>query len=340
MSDEQPQPSTIDQLTAGIGNTTDDLQRRDNAAFRREIDTLIREAENTRLEYMRRFHNYKNLAAWLGMLSCIAGSLGFAWLFLVKFSPEPAILAFIAGSIPYFGLNFVGNRALKDYRVQHKTTFMPKLAKILGGFRFFAEKGLSKKVLSKTGILPSFKHYHAEDCFRGTYKGVKVTFCEAKLYKTAKPRASSELFCGIFVFLEIPHEIIDGHTIITADHDASKRWHKTRWSKFTPVIADTENAQLQQRFEIFSTEPDSAGLLVGEKLLKELYEASEVFNGATLSMALFGRKYIFAAIPHDNDMFEASDIRYPLTTQVHAMRCKQEVDQILEIIDVFEMYKS
>ena len=45
-------------------------------------------------------------------------------------------------------------------------------------------------------------------------------------------------------------------------------------------------------------------------------------------------------IPYKGDMFEASNIHIPVATKQHAMQCKREIEQILEIIDVFDLYQK
>ncbi len=44
-------------------------------------------------------------------------------------------------------------------------------------------------------------------------------------------------------------------------------------------------------------------------------------------------------IPYDKDMFEASSLFVPVTTKKQAMQCKREIEQLLEIVDVFDLYK-
>ena len=39
-------------------------------------------------------------------------------------------------------------------------------------------------------------------------------------------------------------------------------------------------------------------------------------------------------------MFEASNMYVPVATKQHALQCKKEIEQILEIIDLFELYKT
>jgi hypothetical protein len=64
------------------------------------------------------------------------------------------------------------------------------------------------------------------------------------------------------------------------------------------------------------------------------------FGDANLSAVLFRGKYIFMMIPHETDMFEASDLYVPVSTQRHALSCKKEIDQLLEMLDVFDLYAA
>jgi hypothetical protein len=45
-------------------------------------------------------------------------------------------------------------------------------------------------------------------------------------------------------------------------------------------------------------------------------------------------------IPNKGDMFEPSSMFVPVSTKQHALNCKKEIERILEIIDVFEIYKA
>ena len=225
---------------------------------------------------------------------------------------------------------------LKQYIRDYKAKFMPRMADALGGFKFYAHSGISKEVISKTGVVPAHDRYNAEDCFKGVYKGVKVIFSEARLRSRKSPE---HVFQGIFVVLETPHQIIEGHTIITADRRMAERSAVKRWAKLLPVKIRVENPNWD-RFLIFSDKPEDAALLVGEKLLKELSEAADVFNKAEITAVLFRKKYVFLMIPHKGDMFEPSNIFVPVATKQHALNCKREIERILEIIDVFEIYKA
>ncbi len=313
-----------------------ELVRRDHQRFSADIDHLLKEAEALRLTYMKRHQARNNTALSLGLIFMLLGAGALGWYLLMHGDLVRAVGSMaLAIVVPLF-LNLRGNAPIKKYRAEYKTKFLPQMAKALGGFEFHPARGISAKILSKAGVLPQHDIYSSEDCFMGQYKGVKVIFSEAHLFKKKRNEA---VFRGVFVLLETPTDIIEGHTILTANKDMFRRWRTTRWAKLQDVKVHTENVEWD-RFEIVSDKPEAAQRLVNEKLLKELSEAADIFDQSPLTAVLFKGKFIFMMIPYARDMFEPSSIHIPVATRQHALQCKREIEQILEVIDVFDLYKN
>ncbi len=313
-----------------------ELNRIDDQRFTKKLDALIKEAEDMRISRMKQHRTRTFIAMNLTILSVLIGIGGFGWFFLVEAQLLLGVGLFIVSLIPPFFLYPWASRPLKSYVREHKTVFMPKLANTLNGLSFHPERGVSSKVIGKLAVIPAHDVYKAEDCFMGKYKGVKVIFSEARLY--TKSRKDDAVFDGIFVLLESPEEVIEGHTIITANQKMVKAYETTRWKSMSRVHVSVPNPDWD-KFEIFSTKPEAAELMVGERLLKELAEAADIFDDAPLTAVMFGGKYIFMMIPYEPDMFEASDLFVPVATQSKALKVKKEVEQLLEIVDVFDLYK-
>ena len=314
----------------------EEVSRARDDEFHEHIDALIRDAESTRLSFMKRHRTRGNVTMTLGLLSLTIGAGGFGWYLLMQADIIKATGSMlIAITIPIL-LHFWSMAILNDYKKNYKKEFLPRLAHALGGFKFHPSRGISSKIISKTGLVPKHEVYNAEDCFMGKYKGVKVLFSEARLMQ--KKKHAEPIFDGVFVLLEIPKAVIEGHTILTADERAYQKWKPSRWQKLQDVRIKTGNAEWD-RFHILSDNPESAKLLIGERLLKELSEAADIFDESPLSAALFRGKFIFLMIPYKGDMFEASNIHVPVATKQHAMQCRREIEQILEIIDVFDLYE-
>ncbi len=318
--------------------TTDgDLNRVSENRFTKEMEFLIKEGEEMRIKRMMQHRMRSFVSMNVSILCGIIGIGGFGWFFLMEGQIGPAFAILALSFIPMIFMNFFwSGQPLKTYVREHKTVFMPKLAKALNGLQFHPKRGVSAKMIGKLAVVPAHDRYEAEDCFMGTYKGVKVIFSEARLY--SKAQKDGTVFDGIFVLLENNEEVFDGHTIITASHKMVKAYSQTRWKTMNPVHVSVSNPDWD-KFTIYSTKPESAELMVGEKLLKELAEASDVFDKSPLTAVLFGKKYVFMMIPYDKDMFEASSLFVPVATTKQAMQSKKEIEQLLEIIDVFDLYQ-
>lgn len=336
MSEEKAPPPEEPALETHV-NVDNVVERDMGHGFEERVDQLIEEAESMRLSFMKRHRARGHLTTSVGLLCLVLGASAFGWFLLVDVNLIKAVGSMlIACAIPVFMYLWAGS-ILQDYKRSYKRVFLPKLAKALGGFQFHPNRGIGAKIISKTGIIPSHEVYTAEDCFMGKYHGVKVLFSEARLgYKKAYVEPT---FDGIFVLLEIPKGIIEGHTILTADKEMVKKWRSTRWKSLQDVDIKTGNKEWD-RFFAYSDNPDSAKLLIGERLIKELAEAADIFDKAPLSAAFFRGKFVFMMIPYQKDMFEASNIYMPVATKQHAMQCKREIEQILEIIDVFDVYQT
>lgn len=309
----------------------------DNKRFHMQMDNLLREAEEMRLSAMKTQRNRGFISMGFGLAAIILGAGGFGWLFFVDAELLRALAAITLGALVAFALNMWSMAGFTSYEHAYKTRFLPKMAQLLGGFKYYQSRGISHKLLGSTGIIPPHDVYDAEDCFMGHYKGIKVLFSEARLRH--KKKYLEPIFNGLFVFLELPQPRFEGHTIITADNGMVRQWRSTRWKKLSDVYFNMARVEWE-RFRIFSDRPEAAQEAVSNRLLKELSETSAIFNDSMLTAVLFKKKYVFLMIPYDGDMFEASNIHVPVTTKRHAMRCKKEIEQILEIIDVFEIYGS
>ncbi len=315
--------------------TTSEVDHIDERRFSKDLTQLIKESEELRLDYMRR-HQMRNWVSLnLSILFVLAGAGVFGWYFMMEAQVVMPFFVLIASFLPTIFLNIWAGEPLKAYARVHKREFMPKMAKALGGLSYHPSRGVSAKMINKLAVVPAYDRYDAEDCFMGNYKGMKVILSEARLY--TKARKDAPVFNGLFVLLEAPEDVFEGHTIITSNDKMVNAYASTRWKTMSPVNVMVSEASWD-RFKIYSTKPDAAAHTVNERLLKELAEAGDVFDKAPITAVLFKKRYIFMMIPHDKDMFEASGLFVPVTTRDQALRVKKEIEQLLEVVDVFDLY--
>jgi len=314
----------------------DNINRIDDQRFLKKLDQLITVSEDMRIKRMKQHRTRGFISMNVSILSIMIGIGGFGWFFLMKGELFISCILFGLSIIPGVLMHFWASTPLKKYAREHKTVFMPKLANTLNGLNFHPTRGVSSKIINKLAVIPAHDDYKAEDCFMGTYKGVKVIFSEARLH--SKTQKKGPVFDGIFVLLENPEDVIEGHTIITANTKMVKAYASTRWKDMSQVNINVSNPDWD-KFHIYSTKPETAELMVGERLIKELAEAADVFDNSPLTAVLFGGKYVFMMIPYEPDMFEASGLFVPVATKSKATKVKKEIEQLLEIIDVFDLYK-
>jgi len=315
-----------------------DVFRPDPAHFSAEINALLRESEAMRLFYMKRHGRQKNIGTTLGLMSMLLGAGGFGWFLLVEADLMRALAAMTLAIIVPLYLSLKTENTLKLYTKAYKNNLLPRIAAALGGLEFHQNRGIKESLLKKTGILPAYDTYAAEDCFMGTYRGVKITFSEARL--SLKQSRDIEPFSGVFVLLELDTPHFTGHTILTADQRLYDTWRTTRWQKLQTVPLSPEEAEDADCFHAVSSAPDTAANLLGKHLLKELADIMDSFNGAPLTAAFFQERFIFFMIPYARNMFEPSNIYLPMNTTRHALECKREIEQILQIIDVLQLYRN
>lgn len=312
------------------------IRKVDDSRFTAAMDDVVKDAEAMRLHYMKIHRQRGFISTTFGMMLAIAGAAAFGWYFFVEINFVKGALCMVPGLLAPLLLHGWAQSALKQYTRNYKRIFMPKMADALGGFKFNADRGVPRDVVGKTGVIPPHNVYKAEDCFLGLHKGVKVMFSEARLYKDG---IHEPVFQGLFILLETPHRVFEGHTIITADRAMAKRSEAKRWAALKPVNIKAENSSWD-RFLVYSDKPEAAALVVGEKLLKELTEAADIFDKAEMSAVMFRGRYVFMMIPNKTNMFEPSSLFVPVKTKRHAVKCRKEIERILEIIDVFEIYKD
>lgn len=328
---ESPQSDAVFKLEENtIGNA--EVERLDEARFTREMEQLVQKAEDLRLKQMQNYRARKMLSSTCTILFVLGGASGFGWFFLVQSNLLYAVASILIGALVPILTNIWSEGPLKSYYKNYKSMFLPRLAKVVGNMRYSPSKGISAKTLARTGIIPPHKHYHAEDCFIGRYKNVKIILSEARL---AKDENNIDLaFDGIFALMEINNNVFGGKTIITADEATS-----ALASQNLQAISLTQ-PNYAEKFNAYTSSPQELGSWLDKKLLKELSEMVSLFDNASLSAVFFNKKYIFVMIPYSIDMFEPSHISVPVSIRQHALQCKKEIEQLLSIIDVLELYKD
>lgn len=310
-------------------DVAEDIKPAPEAHFSQQMKELMARAEDFRMGKMRRYSARTGVSLILGMILMLAGASGFGWYFLMEGNLIKALGCIALGIALPAWLHYWAGGPIRSYQSEFKTQFMPDLAKTLGNLKFFPSRGISETLVKKSGIIPPFDRYEAEDCFMGRHGEVKLILSEARLSRKKRP-----IFEGIFVLLDTGADNFEGTTIITADQ--ALRQSAAKSLKTCPVA----NPVYAGRLSVFTNQGNPSPLASDERLLKELYEMSVLFSDAPLSAIFWQKRHIFVAIPHAADMFECSNLFVPVTTQTTAAQCKKEIEQLLSIIDVVKLYQA
>ena len=296
-----------------------------------DLKAVIDRGEDMRVAFMKEHRGRSFVAMTLSLLIITAGGAAFGWFLLVQGDMLRALGFMILALAPPAFLYVWANGPIKEYKHQYKASFLADLAKAMGNFKYYPTRGIASNILSKTGIVPAHGHYSAEDCFMGTHSNAKIILSEARLKRQESDKAY--IFDGIFALVELAQPSFEGHTIVTADAALAQRM-----TKLSPI--PLTGTGYEGTLSCFSNNAANAPRFQDKSLLKEVSELVSVFEDAPLSAAFFRKKYIFIAIPHQADMFEPSTINVPITTTNTALRCKQEIEQILSIIDLMDVYQE
>lgn len=294
-----------------------------------DIQATIERGEQMRLTYMKEHRGRSFIAMTLSLIIISAGGAAFGWFLLYKGDILRSLGYMALALAPPAYLYFWAHMPIKLYKRDYKKTFLTDLAKAMGRFQYHPTRGISANILSKTGVVPPYKDYQAEDCFIGTHNGAKIILCEARLKKDESDK--NHVFDGMFALVELKEKSFEGHTIVTANARLADRMTKLQP---LPIIG----SGYEDKLSCFTNDASNSERFQNKALLKELSELIDVFDDAPLSAAFFREKYIFVAIPHKADMFEASTISVPITTTQTALQCKREIEQILSIIDIMDVY--
>ncbi len=309
-----------------------DVRELGDDRFSADVQRLIDKAEDIRVRRSQQLDSRKRVVLTFDLLCAFTGGGMLGWLILMGSYVMIAAITIAASVVLPIVLHMWGGAPEKEYIRQFKDEFMPELAKALGGLKFKASGGISPKSVVPSRIMPAFDEYHAEDCFYGTFKGIKVLISEARMY--SKKRKGEPVFDGVFVLLQTPAKKFRSHTIITADKRSAKSWMKTRWKQLQRVQDEDAGS-----FLVFSNNPGEAQRLCDSDMMELMNRLSEIFGNSELSVAFYGGNKVFLLIPYEGDMFEPGNIHMPVTTGQLALRCKKEVEQILSVVEILDVYE-
>jgi hypothetical protein len=300
-----------------------------------EVKSLINKAEEMRFAKSKQYTQRQKLFVSALSFLAIGSSSNLVWALLMGGDIYLALGGIVVAIIIPLLLAGWAKSPTKEYRKNFKTEFMPALAKAIGNLDYFPTGGIAMKSMKPSGIIPPHATYTAEDGFRGKFKNNSLTISEGRLYSDKKN--AEPIFNGVLVMITTPKGKFKGHTIITSDHEAIKKWANTRWKKFNSV--QPREGIAAGDYKIYANNVEEAQALADEDYMELLQRLSELFSNSLISSAFYAGNRVLLLIPSDEDMFEPGDIDMPVSSQGYALKCKREIEQILHVVDVIDVYE-
>ncbi len=273
--------------------------------------------EQMREKYVSRFWLLVLLALFVFPMICIGfyilgRSTGKA------FDPSPLYMIFAI-------LVFLIQTPYRTYKKLIKHDIMPLFVGFFEGFTYQHGQGLTSHEIEDSHIFPSFDTATADDCFFGTYQGVKLRVCEEILKVFGHKKREKVVFKGIAVEFEISKKF-KGQTVVLKDAGIFNRLKKVEWLEKIKL----EDPVFEELFEVYGSDQIEARYLLSPLFMERMIKLKDLYCGQSVQMSFLDNKLIIA-IGTKMDMFEPFSF---FKTNIN----KQKIDRVFEqFLTIFEI---
>ncbi|MEM7329096.1 MAG: DUF3137 domain-containing protein [Pseudomonadota bacterium] len=221
-----------------------------------------------------------------------------------------------------------------EYKRAYKEKVLPQIVSLFGPFRYRESGKIAASAMRPSKILPEFTSYESEDHFSGRYRKVEIEFAEIELMAGRKKHQRT-VFEGIAILLSRGTKTFHGHTIITKDRGRLDRW----WREKTDTLkrADLADPEFEKQFDVFTTDQVEARYLIDPRIIENIKALYREHGGTQLSVAFYDQ-HVLILIGSSKDHFEAANIKTPAFDQANILSLRNEIAQIISIIDQLELY--
>lgn len=221
----------------------------------------------------------------------------------------------------------------RDYIKSYKEKIMPRLARAVNGLTYNPKGCIPIESILPSKIIPSYDKVESEDGFEGEHKGVRISFGETKLSEmrgSGKNRHRVTTFKGLVILLEMTKRKFYGHTIIVQDQGSIGTWmtEKTKGMKRANLV----DPAFEEKFNVYTTDQVEARYLIDPVMIQKLTDLCGHYRGESMRASYFNSKML-VMISSKYNFFEPADITKPAVDIESLTMLRNEVDQILSMID-------
>ncbi len=238
--------------------------------------------EALRVECYATYLKRKDLALYIGV-PLVVIALGLE-LFYMGGLP---VIGFILGALIYYWVH----ACLKPYKLSYKKLVLPAVLKGFGDFKYDVSGCIDMDKIKKTHITPYYNRIKSDDYFHGNIDDIHFEFCELKL-QVKRDKNTSTVFKGAAILLTMPFEF-QAHTTVGRDIGKFANFLKDKLSNKESVRL--ENPEFERRYEVYSTDQQSARYILSPAMLERLIDLD----------TLFYKKLTIAKISKNKDLLEA-----------------------------------
>lgn len=224
-----------------------------------------------------------------------------------------------------FFIFFICKKMMYESKIKEKV--MPVLVGAFGDFHWTTDQLISdSEIRSSLLINQSYDDRTDDDCFYGTYRGIKLVINETDLaYETRDSKGNRRkisVFDGLLIELDM-NKNFNGHTIIIKD--SMLKFDVKSLKRVT-----LEDPVFEKFFDVFSTDQIEARYLLTTAFMERFKNLILVFKTKAIKCSFKDGKVLFA-LDVRKDMFLIGSLFRPATDT------KQYEELFTQISSIFEM---
>jgi len=341
-----------------------DLREEDDRSFLRRVMPTLEDLEEIRRAKQKVYRFRKSLALPAVLIGTpLMAYLDYMLLLWQRGNDDSgAGLTFVFLGAIYWWVT----QPKRDYAKAYKKEILPKIARLFGNFRYDISGKIMMSKMLTSKIVPGHDRYRSEDYFQGRYKGVDIEFNEMHLTETrgsGKNRRTVTTFKGLAILLGMRSKKFYGHTILDKDKSKISEWFQEKSTKMKRArMADPEFEKL---FDAYTTDQVEARYLIDPIMIERLKDLFEQYTNEAgrdykdkdtswieklrgvanfknhvsknLRAAFYENKMLILISSNFNH-FEPADLHIPATDSQSILHLKEEIGDILAIIDQLNLY--
>jgi hypothetical protein len=183
---------------------------------------------------------------------------------------------------------------------------------------------------------------HVEDYVQGTYKGVQLELCEARMTRTegsGKNRRNVTIFAGLMIRLSM-HKNFKGHTVVKQDNLILKQVYAGKiWGRDVPDGLEKvtlEDPEFERQFRVYSTDQIESRYLLTTSFMERLKHLQAAVGGSSVE-ASFLHNQLLLLIASNENRFEPDSVFKPVGFEEASARIVHEMRDIFALIDLLQL---